>query len=557
MPLNTINFVSTAGLLLATNLFPASLAQEPSTNGSSSKLGAVASQSSVCSRIGTDLLQKGGSAVDAIVGTVLCVGTVSMYHSGIGGGGFALVRHGNGSYESVDFRDTAPKAAYQDMFKGNLNGSVYGGLEYIHSQYGRLPWADVVMPAANVARQGFTVTGDLIQAMGRVSPKSFLTEDPTWAIDFAPRGYRVRLGEVMTRQRYGTTLESIAKQGVDAFYTGSIANATITALKAANGTMTLEDLRTYKVAHRMPVSMHYRGYKLTSTNVPSSGVVALSALNTISGYGDFGNPAEVNQSAHRLIEAMKFAYGQRSKLGDPDFVSGMAGYTQNMVNPDTGNKLRAKISDFKTEDASWYDPDNTLADDTPGTSHMVAADASGMSVSLTTTINTHFGSLLMVPETGVVMNNQMDDFSIPEKNNSYGYVPNQANFIMPGKRPLSSISPVIVEHPDGRLYYAIGAAGGSRIISATIQNLIHVLDSGLTVPQALAQPRLHNQLRPSNTTFEYAYSNSTVSYIGSLGHNLTWVPPIYSLAQGVRLLPNGTFEAAGEPRQVDSGGYAV
>jgi gamma-glutamyltranspeptidase/glutathione hydrolase len=195
--------------------------------------------------------------------------------------------------------------------------------------------------------------------------------------------------------------------------------------------------------------------------------------------------------------------------------------------------------------------------DTPGTSHVVTADASGLAISLTSTVNLLFGSQLMVPETGVIMNDEMNDFSIPGTSNSFGFIPSPSNYIRPGKRPQSSISPAIVETPDGRLYMVIGAAGGSRIISSTIQNIHHVLDLGMTAPKALARPRLHDQLVPNVATFEYSYDNSTVAFMKNLGHNVSWVAPGQSSAQGIRVLPNGTFEAAGEPRQKNSGGFAV
>jgi gamma-glutamyltranspeptidase / glutathione hydrolase len=415
-----------------------------------------------------------------------------------------------------------------------------------------------VAPAVKVARFGFPVTKDLIKYMDAVTPNGkFLTDDPSWAVDFAPRGYRVKLGEIMTRRRYADTLEVIATEGVDAFYSGAIANTTIRALRAANGTMTLRDLQNYTVAIRKPAQIMYRGNKLTACNAPSGGVVALSALNIAGGYDGFGDPAMKNLTTHRLDEAIRFAYGQRSKLGDPLFVAGLQEYTERMISPDTAAEVRSKISDFKTQDVSWYDPEGLESLETPGTSHVATADFSGMAVSLTTTINLLFGSQLMVPETGIIMNNEMNDFSIPGTSNAFGYLPSPANFIRPGKRPLSSISPVIVESPDGKLSFVIGAAGGSRIITSTILNIHHLLDGGLSAPDALAMPRLHDQLVPYSISFEYAYDNATIDYLKSLGHNVSWVAPGQSSAQVVRLLPNGTFEAAGEPRQANSGGYAV
>ncbi|KAH0493385.1 hypothetical protein TgHK011_000057 [Trichoderma gracile] len=532
------------------------------------KQGAVASQSSVCSEIGIQMLKDKGNAVDALVGTVICVGVIGMYHSGIGGGGFLLLRQSDGTYEFVDMRETAPAAAFQDMYNDNEDLSLHGGmasgvpgelrgLEYVHDKYGALPWAHVIEPSIKLARYGFEVNEDLVSAIKGLSPNNFLTEDPAWAIDFAPQGRLVRLGETMTRKRYADTLEAIANHGADAFYNGPIANATVRALKAAGGIMTLEDLKNYTVAIREPLHINYRGYKVTSTSAPSSGAVALSVLNTVGGYEGFSDPSQVNLTTHLLDEAIKFAYGQRTELGDPSFVDGIDEYSKRMIEPATGAEIRSKISDFKTEQVAYYDPKGLESLETPGTSHIVAADASGMAVSMTTTINLIFGSTLIVPETGVIMNNEMNDFSIPGLSNSFGYIPSPANYIRPGKRPLSSISPIIAETPDGKLYLALGSAGGSRIITANIQNTIHVLDGNMTTAEALAQPRLHDQLVPAQTTFEYAYDNETVAYMKSLGHNVTWVAPGQSTAQALRLLPNGTFEAAGEPRQVSSGGFAI
>ncbi|KAL3953267.1 hypothetical protein ACCO45_013210 [Purpureocillium lilacinum] len=494
------------------------------------KLGAVASEAGICSRIGTRLLEDGGNAVDAVVGTVFCIGTVAMYHSGIGGGGFMLLRTSNGTYEFVDFRETAPAAAFEDMYKNNTQASILGGLasgvpgelratEYVHKKYGKLRWAEVIRPSIKLARHGFAVTQDLVKYMNSVTPNNkFLTEDPTWAIDFAPNGHLVQLGETMTRKRYADTLETIAQHGADAFYTGPIARATIAALQKANGTMTMEDLKNYTVAHREPLSIKYRG-----------------ALNTVSGYDGFGDPAQINLTTHRLDEAIRWAYGQRTEIGDPSFVDGMSDYTKSMISAETGATIRSKIVDVRTQNVSYYDPKGLESLETPGTSHIVAADATGLSISMTTTVNLLFGSQLMVPETGVIMNNEMNDFSIPGVSNSFGYIPSPANF----------------------LYLAVGSAGGSRITTATIQNVHHVLDQNMTIAEALAEPRLHDQLSPDVVSFEYAYDNSTVAYMKSLGHNVTWVAPGQSTAQGLRLLPNGTFEAAGEPRQYASGGYAV
>ena len=259
-----------------------------------------------------------------------------------------IVRSSNGSYEFIDFRETAPAAAFQDMYNNNTALSLFGGLaryglcivlvwlilltsdpsgvpgelrglEHLHKNYGKLPWAVIMKPAIDVARYGFAVTQDLINQMNAatVGQYNFLVNNPTWAIDFAPNGTRVALGQIMTRKRYADTLEVISQQGPDAFYTGAIANATITALKAAGGTMTLADLKNYSVAIRRPAQITYRGFKLTSCSAPSSGVVAMSAMKTVEGYHDFGYASTLNLSTHRFDEAIRFAYGEVRCLMSP------------------------------------------------------------------------------------------------------------------------------------------------------------------------------------------------------------------------------------------------
>lgn len=200
------------------------------------------------------------------------------------------------------------------LYESGVPGELRG-LEYLHKNYGKLPWKDLVLPAVKVARYGFRVTEDLIKYMNSATngQDDFLVNDPSWAIDFAPHGYRVKLNETITRKRYADTLEVIANEGPDAFYTGAIANATIATLQKANGTMTLDDLKNYTARIQDTVSVKYRGYKLTSGGAPSGGIVALSALKIVDGYKDFGNPANINLTTHRLDEAIRFAYGEVSR----------------------------------------------------------------------------------------------------------------------------------------------------------------------------------------------------------------------------------------------------
>lgn len=480
-----------------------------------------------------------------------------------------LVRGENGEYKSIDFRETAPAAAYEDMFEGNSMGSIMGGLasgipgelrglEYLHQMYGKLPWVKVVMPAAKLAERGFIVNEDLRKAMNSefFSKRNFLVEDAAWAEDFAPNGTLLELGDIITRKRYAKTLDTIAREGVQSFYEGEMADAMVRAVQADNGTITLEDLATYNISIRPVISIDYRGRKLHSMSSPSSGAVTLSTLKTIEGY-EPGYPESNHLDTHRLDEAIKFAYAAHNELGDPEFVDGVDAFEAAMLNETYAADIRSKISDKHVLNTSDYNPKNLSIPPSHGTSHIVTADASGLSISLTTTVNLFFGSQLMVPETGVIMNNEMNDFSLPHVSNAFGYVPSPNNFIRAGKRPLSSCTPVIVENADGSFYMATGAAGGSRIITATIQALWHVLEHDMTMPEALAQPRMHDQLLPAQVVFEETFDNRTTDYMRRRGHNVTWTNQVLSSVQGIRRLENGTFEAAGEPRQKNSGGFSL
>ncbi|EHK96290.1 putative Gamma-glutamyltranspeptidase 1 [Glarea lozoyensis 74030] len=533
-----------ASFVLGLSVVGLAVAHPKSHNSTEAKRGAVASEAAVCSQIGIDILKAGGNAADSLVATQLCVGVVAMYHSGIGGGGFMTVRSSNGSYEFIDFRERAPAASFELMYSpplSNVNLSLYGGLasgvpgelrglEYLHKKYGCLPWKKLVMPSVKLARYGFRVTEDLVRYMGGAS---FLSQDSTWAIDFAPNGTLVRLNDTMTRKRYANTLEEIAEHGPDAFYTGAIANATIVALQKSNGTMTLADLANYTIELRPTSNITYRGYKLHTGSAPSSGAVVLSALKIVEGY-DMSTPSALNLSTHYLDEAMRFAYGQRTLLGDATFLPNLTKYQRDMYSEKTAAEIRALIQ---------------------------PAVRSPMP-SLRTRPDPPAG--LMIPELGVIMNNEMNDFSVPNTTNAFGYIPTEANYIKPFKRPLSSISPTIVEYPNGTVFISHASAGGSRIITEIIQHLWHVIDQKMTSAQALRQPRFHDQLSPNTVSFEYAgdafgvpgYSNETTAYFKEIGANVAFVAVGSTTAQAIRVLENGTFEAAGEPRQLNSAGYA-
>ncbi|KAF2769263.1 gamma-glutamyltranspeptidase-like protein [Teratosphaeria nubilosa] len=533
-------------------------------------LGAVASESSICSQIGIDVLKAGGNAADSMVATTFCVGVIGMYHSGIGGGGFALIRDKNGEYEFIDFRESAPAASTQDMFVGHVDNSTnlglksgvpgeLRGLAYIHEHHGSLPWEQLVMPAVHIARHGFPVTEDFIRYTKNTMAHrgDWITGDPSWAIDFAPNGTLLGLGDTMTRKRYANTLETIAQHGPETFYSGPIANATIHALQAKGGIMTLRDLSNYQVLAREPAQITYRNYKIHAGTAPSSGIVALSTLKLFEGLPHPTTPS--NLSTHLLDEAIRFGQGQRTELGDPTYLPHLTPYQHAMLHDSTLAPLRAKISPNHTLNISDYNPSGYEMPESPGTSALVTSDASGLSISLTTTINNLYGNLVLVPETGILLNDEMGDFSTPGQKSDFGYYPCPSNYIRPGKRPMSSITPVIVETADDNApYYVVAAAGGSRILTATLQQLWHVLDQNMTVLQALRQPRFHDQLVPDRVEFEWGYDNSTVAFMRERQHAVTWVSDFgRSAVQALRRWGDGSFEAAGEPRHSGSAGLVV
>ncbi|UJO22525.1 Glutathione hydrolase proenzyme [Fulvia fulva] len=538
---------------------------------SGNRYGDVASSSATCSNGGLAMLELHGNAVDAAIATEFCLGVVGMQWTGLGGGGFALVRAINGSYSFVDFRETAPIAAFRDMYNTDVNASIFGGLarrklhrvlilgsgvpgelqglEYLHQQYGSLPWDVLLEPSINLARDGFVVSSALNWAMNLWGPDSFPSQDATWAIDFAPNGTRVGSGDTMFRKRYANLLESIAHEGPDASYTGTLAEATIRALQQANGTMTLDDLQQYKVALRRPVELKFGDYKIVSCGAPGGGSVVLSTMNIIKGYAGSVSPTDIKMSTYHLDQAIRFAYGQRVKLGDPSFVPGVDEWERDILSYGTGEYIRSKISDQHTLPISAYNPDGLKSADSHGTSHLVTADSLGMVVSLTSTVNLGFGSHLMVPETGLILNNEMNDFSIPDAPNADGYQPAAANYIAPGKRPLSSMSPSIAYFAGNQtFYYATGAARGSHIITSTIQSLWRVLSLQQSAREAIDAPRFHDQLIPDRIMFEPEYDHGTVAYLRDKGLNTTWSNGPLSFTHALKRHTNGTFEAVPDPR---------
>ncbi|KAJ7457876.1 gamma-glutamyltranspeptidase [Mycena latifolia] len=569
---------SVAGSAFAVSLASLAVASQPPLSG---KHGGVATEVGECSNIGVDTMKAGGNAADAIMASALCVGTIAAYHSGLGGGGFMLVRFptasGKHAYEMIDFRESMPAAGNETMYVTNSSTqtlSTIGGLavgvpgelrgwEMLHKRHGRLPWKHLFQPAIRVARSGFPVNVDLAAAINLGA--SFILKDPLWAEVYAPNGTLLKQGDTVYRKRYADTLEQIAEHGADAFYTGKIATNTAEAAFARGGILTTHDLANYSAIIREPVNITYRNSRIFSTVAPSSGAVVLSALKIFEGYrADYKDTdPEINVTTHRLIEAAQFAYGQRTQYGDPAFTSNVTTLQQYYLTPDAVAAVRAKIVDNATFPVPYYDPANYTVLDDHGTSHMAAIDHEGMAVSLTTTVNLYWGSQVMTTD-GIILNDEMDDFSSPGQTNAFGFLPSPINFIRPGKRPQSSISSSIAEDLEtGEVTIATGSAGGSRIITATMQELYHYIDQGLGAAECTAHGRWHDQLS-GVTYFEIrndalgvaGFSNATVAYLKGLGYNTTYEDLTGSTSHVVARAKDGTITAAADPRKAAGRGAA-
>ncbi|KAI4526616.1 gamma-glutamyltranspeptidase [Schizophyllum commune Loenen D] len=552
--------------------------------------GAVVTEVAQCSDIGLEMLLVGGSAADAIIAAGLCVGTINAFHSGIGGGGFLLARSGPGQYETIDFRETAPAAASETMFvdSPNKTASTIGGLavgtpgeiagwHLLWERHGRLPWAALFQPAIRLARFGFAVPADLAAALD-AEEYPFLLSDPLWAETYAPNGTLLKEGETCFRTRFADALEVIANEGPQGFYSGSIAENIVKASQGAGGVLITDDLANYSAIVRAPNNITYRDKaRIFSTVAPSSGTVVLSTLKVFEGFNGSAQLGEagINETTHRLIQATKFGYGERTGYGDPAYTANVTELELESLQPETVEAVRSLIADNETFTPSYYDPSGYIVLDDHGTSHLAAVDEYGGAVSLTTTVNLYWGSQVMT-EDGIVLNDEMDDFSSPGLTNAFGFAPSPVNFIRPGKRPTSSIASSIAEDINtGDLLIATGSAGGSRIITATLQNLHFHLDRGYNATQAVHTARFHDQLGEStlfeglwNSTDNGAndaqasskgvtpYDNSTVAYLIGLGYNVTSEDVTGSTSHVIVRSADGTLEAANDPRKSAGGGAA-
>jgi gamma-glutamyltranspeptidase / glutathione hydrolase len=548
----------------------------------------VASAHPLATQAGVAMLQQGGNAIDAAVATTLAISVVEPFSAGIGAGGFMLTKVGNET-KALDFRERAPQKATRNMFldaqgkvrpnaslEGHLAASVPGtiaGLAAAHQKYGKLPWRTVVAPAIKLARDGFTVSE--IYTEQAKSKQKLLASNAAAREIFTRNGRPLQPGEKLIQRDLARTLVAIARNPQN-FYTGKIASAIDRDMRENKGLITLADLKAYRPKWREPLCGKFRQYDVCSMPPPSSGGVHLvQILNTI-GSTDLAKMGWHSPDAlHLLIESMRIAYADRSKyLGDPDFTKVPVAA---LINPAYAALRRQEIKMDKARPSSTVQPaapeilkqfDRSAAvggthqghssapitsnkqplSESKETSHLTVVDKQRNVVSLTFTVNYRFGAGVVVPGTGILLNDQMDDFAAaPGVANVFGLVGGEANSIAPGKTPLSSMTPTIVTE-NGKFRLAIGAPGGSTIITTVLQILLNVLEYKMDVGAAVAAGRIHHQWLPDKVNVDpWGFDATTLAELRRRGHTIEQ-REYWGNANAIGQLPDGRLEGAADPR---------
>ena len=502
----------------------------PTAHAAEGRNGMVAAEHRLASEAGLRILQRGGNAVDAAVATSLAVGVVNPSSCGLGGGGFMLMfDQATERVHALDYREMAPAAATRDMFvrdgkavpelslQGGLAVAVPGeisGLFAALRRFGTLPFSAVAAPAIAYARDGFPVEPHLADAIARqldaIRQRAGLA-----AILLHADGTPLRSGETLRQPALAATLERIAATGPRAFYDGPIATAIVDSVRDTGGVMTRADLASYRPKWRRPLATEFSGYDVYGMPPPSSGGgVLITVLNMLR---DDDLPALEHNSPtylHLLTEALQFGFADRAEAyGDPDFVKVPL---PTLLSAQRGHVLRHRLSAATTFSPAYYGAHTLHADG--GTSHISVVDGKGNAVACTTSINTGFGALLVAGDTGIILNNTMDDFSAqPGVPNAYGLIGSQANSIAPHKRPLSSMTPTIVTR-GGRVVAVAGGSGGPFIITGTLQVLLNALVFGEGADAAVAAPRIHAQWVPPFLMVEPGIGANERWALRRLGH---------------------------------------
>jgi gamma-glutamyltranspeptidase/glutathione hydrolase len=500
--------------------------------------GMVVSAQHLATQVGVDTLRKGGNAIDAAVAVGYALAVVYPAAGNLGGGGFMTIHFADGHNTFLDFREKAPLAARPDMYlddggnvvamastRGHRAVGVPGtvsGLEVARRQYGTMKRADLLAPAIRLAERGFVLEqGDV--DLFHIGAKD-LANDPPSAKIFLANGAAPAVGHRLVQRDLARTLRAIAQRGSDGFYQGRVGAAIVASSRAGRGIVTQADLDGYRPRELSPVECDYRGYHIVSAPPPSSGgVILCEILNIVEGYPLKELGFRSAQSVHYQIEAMRHAYVDRnSYLGDPDFVQNPL---ERLLDKRYAESIRAAIDPARAGISAELKP-GVAPHEGSNTTHYSIVDKDGNAVSVTYTLNDAFGARVTAAGTGVLLNDEMDDFTVkPGVPNLYGLVQGEANAIAPGKRPLSSMSPTILLK-DGKVALVLGTPGGSRIITAVMLTILNVVDYGMNIQEAIDAPRFHQQWLPETTTLEtFALSPDTRRILEDMGHKFGSQPP--------------------------------
>jgi len=561
-----------AGLLLAAMLiFPAGAA--PLTYGVENDIhhpviarhGMVSTVDETATGVGLDVLRAGGNAVDAAVAVGYALAVTHPQAGNLGGGGFMLIRTATGKTVAVDFREMAPARATRNMFIGadgkadsrlsllsplasGTPGTV-AGLSLALDSYGSWPLRRVMQPAISLAKDGFVVNQALASDLAGYGKEVLINHPNSKAVFFKADGQPYAQGEKLVQPQLARSLESIADQGPRAFYQGDIASQIAGEMQRQGGLIGKADLAAYRAVERRPVSGTYRGYRVYSMPPPSSGGIhIIEILNILENFDLAKMGAGSADAIQVMSEAMKFAYADRSAyLGDPDFVSvPVAALTSKAY----AKTLAQRIDLAHAIPSAQIKPGRIQPYESNQTTHYSIVDGQGNAVAVTYTLNTFFGSGIMAGNSGILLNNEMDDFSAqPGVPNMYGLVGGDANVVQAGKRPLSSMSPTIVEK-DGKIWLVTGSPGGSRIITTVLQILVNTIDFKENIADATDAPRFHQQWTPDQLRVEKGFSPDTLKLLAENGQHVS-VQPVMGSTQSIMVMPGGTLNGASDPRTMD------
>ncbi len=503
------------------------------------KNGIVASTNVVASQVGVDIMKRGGNAVDAAIAVAFALAVTHPAAGNLGGGGFMVIRLKNGKTTAIDYREMAPASATRNIFldkNGNLiqgeGGSLVGyraagvpgtvrGMELALKKYGsgKLSWTQLVEPARRLATNGFTVTHELARSLRGTN--DYLSQYAETKRIYLNNGKFYQEGDLFRQPDLGATFARLQRVGPNEFYEGETARLIVADMKRNNGLMTLSDLRGYIAKERKPVRGMYRGHEVISMPPPSSGgAVLIQMLNILEGYDLSKMDASSSERYHLLTEAMRRAFADRAEfMGDADFVKvPVAG----LIDKDYAARLRSTIALNKASTSAEVRAGTPAGHESEDTTHFTVADSEGNVVANTYTLNNSYGSAAVAKGTGILLNDEMDDFAAkPGTPNMYGLIQGERNAVAPRKRPLSAMTPTIVLRKDGSFWFTVGTPGGPTIINTVLCVITNVVDHGMNIQQAIDFPRIHHQWLPDELVFEpYGLSGDTQKALTVMGHKL-------------------------------------